>query len=114
MKGRPQRAARSRARRDGFDAGPYAAAVMRHELYGALNSVSIIAGLLSERARRTSVPGEELAELATRLGRQIERATAIVDHYVEFVTPRGAAGGGNGGAAAELSEVERALDSVAP
>ena len=70
-----------------LDRTPFLATVMRHELYGSLNAITMIAGLLGERARKGQIDAEELSRLAARLLKQIERSTAIVDHYVELIGP---------------------------
>jgi hypothetical protein len=58
---------------------------MRHELYGSLNAIAIIAGLLEERGRKGPIDGDEVAKLAGRLIKQVRRSTSIVDHYIEFL-----------------------------
>jgi signal transduction histidine kinase len=63
--------------------GAYLCAVMRHELFGALNSISMVAGVLAERGRAGRLELDDVLDLASRIGRQVQRATRIVDHYTE-------------------------------
>jgi K+-sensing histidine kinase KdpD len=87
---------------------------MRHELYGSLNSIIMTAGLLAERARKREVPPEEIERLSGRIVKQVERATAIVDHYVEMVGPREADedAAADDGRAASVEELRAALESA--
>jgi hypothetical protein len=70
-----------------LDPLPFLATVMRHELYGTLNAITMVAGLLGERGRKGVLEADELTKLSARLLKQIERATSIVDHYVELIGP---------------------------
>jgi signal transduction histidine kinase len=71
------------AGQEGVGRGAYLCAVMRHELFGALNSISMVAGVLAERGRAGRLELEDVLDLANRIGRQVQRATRIVDHYTE-------------------------------
>ncbi|HJZ87671.1 MAG TPA: hypothetical protein VKN99_20995 [Polyangia bacterium] len=114
-----KRPARARAGRAGagFDPTPYLAAVMRHELFGALNAISMTAGLLSERARKGKIELGELGQMAARLAKQIERSTRIVDQYLDLVGPRDESGregaralaGTDDSRCATLADLEHAL-----
>ena len=110
MKAKGAKSQKPRPEPAGLDKLPFLATVMRHELYGTLNAITMVAGLLGERGRKGAVDGEELQKLSARLLRQIERATAIVDHYVELIGP------GDEEEVAEAScgaaEIKRALEGT--
>jgi hypothetical protein len=91
-----------------LDTTPFLATVMRHELYGTLNAITMVAGLLGERGRKGVVEAEELVKLSGRLLKQIERATTIVDHYVELIGP---GGDEDDGASCGAVEIRRALET---
>ena len=92
-----------------LDRLPFLATVMRHELYGTLNAITMVAGLLGERGRKGVVEPEELTKLSARLLKQIERATSIVDHYVELIGPGDEE---DDGATCGAAEIRRALEST--
>ena len=91
-----------------IDRAPFLATVMRHELYGALNSITMIAGLMGERGKKGAVDSEELTRMSSRLLKQIERATTIVDHYVELLGPGGS---DDDGVTCGAVEIRRALEA---
>jgi len=93
-----------------IDRAPFLATVMRHELYGTLNSITMIAGLMGERGRKGTLDSEELTRLSARLVKQIERATTIVDHYVELLGPSGGDDDDDGVTCGAV-EIRRALEA---